>query len=111
MDSLLAYLERIGRNILLSNNSKKNEYDFVWRYLSSCEKILDVGCGVGIFIQYAPERIMGIDINPANIEFCKSNGYKAAVGDALKLDFPDNSFDAVHSYACDDHVFLTPTRQ
>jgi len=94
---LMSALERLGRNILLSNNSKREEYGFVWRHLSSCNKILDVGCGVGLFMEYAPDRIFGVDINPHNVEFCISNGFQAAVGDALKLDFPDNSFDGVHS--------------
>ena len=94
---LLLALETLGRNILLSNNSKREEYDFVWRHLSSCEKILDVGCGAGIFLNYAPDRILGVDINPNNVDFCKSNGFQAFVGDALNLDFPDNSFDGVHS--------------
>lgn len=90
-------LQKLGRNILLSNNSKKKEYDFVWNHLRTCPEILDAGCGVGLFIEYAPDRITGIDINPNNIEFCRSKGYKAFVGDALNLDFPDNYFDGVFS--------------
>jgi SAM-dependent methyltransferase len=94
---LLSSLERLGRNVLLSDNSKRQEYDYVWRHLSSCEKILDVGCGVGLLMNYAPESIIGVDINPNNVEYCKSKGFQAFVGDALKLDFPDNTFDGVHS--------------
>lgn len=94
---VLTTLEKLGRGILRSDNSHRKEYDFVWRHISSCEKILDVGCGVGLLMHYAPDRIHGIDINPHNIEFCRSKGLKASVGDALKLEFPDNSFDAVHS--------------
>lgn len=95
--TILAALENLVRRILLTNDSKTKEYNFSWKSLSSCEKILDVGCGVGILMNYAPDRIYGIDINPCNIDFCKSKGFKAFVGDALKLDFPDNSFDGVHS--------------
>jgi ubiquinone/menaquinone biosynthesis C-methylase UbiE len=94
---IMPVLERLGHHVLLSNNSKQKEYNFAWRHLSSCEKILDVGCGVGLFMNYAPDRIIGVDINPFNVEFCKSNGYKAFTGNALKLDFADNSFDGVHS--------------
>jgi SAM-dependent methyltransferase len=95
--NFISTLESLGRKVLLSNKSKKNEYDFVWKHLSSCERILDVGCGVGLFFHYAPDKITGIDINPHNVDFCKSNGFNAFVGDALKLDFDDNSFDGVHS--------------
>jgi len=94
---LLTALEKLGRDVLLSNNSKKKEYDFVWKQLSSCERILDVGCGVGMFMEYSPVRISGVDINPHNVEFCKSKGYTAFTGDALALSFPDNSFDGVFS--------------
>ena len=97
MTKLLSKLETLGRNILLSDASKQKEYDFVWKHLSPCDKILDVGCGVGLFIHYAPERIFGVDINPHNIDLCKSNGFRVSVGNALNLDFPDNSFDGVHS--------------
>jgi SAM-dependent methyltransferase len=97
MSSILSALEKLGRKVLLSDNSKKKEYDFVWGKLSACEKILDVGCGVGLFLEYAPERITGVDINPCNVDFCKSKGLMAIEGDALSLSFPDNSFDAVHS--------------
>jgi SAM-dependent methyltransferase len=102
---LLSSLEKFGRKVLLSDGSKQEEYRFVWRHLSSCEKILDVGCGVGILMNYAPDRITGIDINPNNIDFCRSKGLQAFVGDALNLDFPDNSFDGVHSSHV-MHVFM-----
>jgi ubiquinone/menaquinone biosynthesis C-methylase UbiE len=94
---IMSALETLGRKVLLSNNSKGEEYNFVWKHLSSCENILDVGCGVGMFFPYAPMRITGIDINPSNVDFCKSKGYNAFVGNALKLNFDDNSFDGVHS--------------
>jgi len=94
---LLKALEKLGRNVLLSDNSKKKEYDFVWKHLSSCNKILDIGCGVGLFLNYAPVRIIGIDINPNNVDFCKTKAYQAFVGDALNLEFPDSSFEGVHS--------------
>lgn len=97
MEYLQSSLARMGRKLLLLDNSRKEEYDFAWKYLSGCSSILDVGCGVGLFMEYAPERITGIDINPNNVGFCRSKGLNAFTGDALKLDFPDNSFDGVLS--------------
>jgi ubiquinone/menaquinone biosynthesis C-methylase UbiE len=94
---ILSVLEKLGRNILLSDNSKQKEYDFAWKHLSSCHKILDIGCGVGLFLSYAPDRILGIDINPNNVAFCKSKAFDSSVGDALNLKFPDSSFEGVHS--------------
>jgi SAM-dependent methyltransferase len=94
---LIPALEKLGRNILLSDNSKQVEYNFAWKHLSSCNKILDIGCGAGLFLSYAPDRILGIDINPNNVDFCKTKALKAFVGNALNLEFPDSSFDGVHS--------------
>lgn len=94
---ILSALESIGRRVLLSNHDKQDEYDFVWKHLNYGKNILDVGCGVGMFIEYDPEKITGLDINSYNIEFCKSRGYKAVVGNALSLPFADNTFDGVHS--------------
>ena len=90
-------LEAMGRKVIETNKSKKREYDFVWKHLHACNSILDVGCGVGLLFNYAPDRITGIDINPNNVRFCNSNGYNAIVGDALNIKFNDNAFDGVHS--------------
>jgi SAM-dependent methyltransferase len=97
MNKLISLFEIMGRNILLSNNSKRKEYEFAWRHLSSCTSILDVGCGAGLFLQYAPDRIIGVDINKNNVDYCNSNGLRAFQGDALKLGFPDSSFDGIFS--------------
>jgi SAM-dependent methyltransferase len=97
MGRLIRNLEKLGSRILLSDKSKNEEYDFAWKQLSNCNRILDVGCGVGLFMHYAPDRISGVDINPHNVDFCLLKGLKAHVGNALNLDFPDNSFDGVFS--------------
>ncbi len=96
-NQLISGLQLFGREILLSDKSRQKEYNFSWKYFSSGGKILDVGCGVGLFLEYAPERITGVDINPHNVDFCKSKGLQAFVGDALSLNIPDNSYDGVYS--------------
>lgn len=63
----------------------KNKYDF-----------LDLGCKVGNSIGYAHRKYggrgLGVDFKPGMIKQARENGYDAIVGDALKLDFPANSF-------------------
>tara|TARA_E500000178_G_scaffold197047_1_gene195117 strand:+ start:553 stop:1338 length:786 start_codon:yes stop_codon:yes gene_type:complete len=62
---------------------------------------LDVGCGAGAFTRLiaehsAPVALSGIDPSPEQIAFARQNSNKLAdfqVGDALKLPFPDDSFD------------------
>lgn len=97
MTKITSCLEIFGRKILHSDTSKHEEYNFAWKHLSGYSRILDVGCGAGLFLYYAPELIYGIDINPHNVNLCKSKGLQASVGNALSIDFPDNAFDAVHS--------------
>ena len=65
------------------------------------EKILDVGIGTGYFaadyLQYRVD-ITGIDIAEKMLEVAKARGIeKVSVGDAVSLDFPDETFDLVMS--------------
>lgn len=68
------------------------------------EKIFDVGCEAGAMMVYTGllgAEVNGVDISPESVE--KANKYlakfsikgKAVVGDARKLNFPDDYFDKV----------------
>jgi SAM-dependent methyltransferase len=86
----------IGRRLLSMGDPRPQEYRFAFGFLSDAKTILDVGCGTGTFCELAPERMVGIDINPDNVALCNSKGIKAQVGSALDLPWPDESFDGVH---------------
>lgn len=75
---------------------REDEYRISHGFLQGCSRILDVGCGSGTFMRRAPDRIEGLDYNPENVEFCRSQGFKACTGDARKLPFADGEFDGVH---------------
>jgi ubiquinone/menaquinone biosynthesis C-methylase UbiE len=65
------------------------------------EKILDIGIGTGVFavelMKYKTE-ITGIDVSERMLEIARSKGLtNVAVGDAVSLDFPDETFDLVIS--------------
>lgn len=79
------------------------------------EKILDVGCEAGAMMVYAGlmgAEVYGLDICPESAE--KANNYlakysikgKAVVGDARKINFPDNYFDKVISSDFFEHMSL-----
>ena len=55
---------------------------------------LDVGCGVGIFLSYGSRsQSLGLDINPFNVDYVTSRGYRAKLIDQTSS-FPvsSNSF-------------------
>jgi ubiquinone/menaquinone biosynthesis C-methylase UbiE len=73
--------------------------------------ILDCGCGTGLssyLLAQSDFRVIGMDISPLFLsEGLKTYGKKIlgfCVGDATKMPFPDQSFDAVCSYDLLEHV-------
>jgi SAM-dependent methyltransferase len=72
----------------------------------SGESALDVGCGTGYFTRALARaldgRVIGVDIDPAALEFARERGpgrASYAVADARALPFRDASFDLVVSVA------------
>lgn len=77
--------------------------------------ILDVACGLGastrrLLGSYAAENIAAINISPAQVARARENAPGATVlcMDAARLEFPDNSFDAV---LCVEAAFHFDTRE
>jgi len=75
----------------------KREAEHIYNELGSCEKILDVGCGIGSFEQNLPTlNIIGLDISDEMLEEARKRSDKTFVqGNAEKLEFKDSTFDAV----------------
>ena len=57
-------------------------------------KVLDIGSGIGEFLEYYPDAV-GVDINNDCVEFCLLKGLKCLHADAYNLPFPENTFDGV----------------
>jgi ubiquinone/menaquinone biosynthesis C-methylase UbiE len=80
---------------------------FVWRdielfrdYIKDRDKVLDLGCGNGRLAQLFVDKqvnYLGVDASEKMIEIAKKNypDKNFAVMDALNLDLPEKSFDAV----------------
>jgi tocopherol O-methyltransferase len=79
--------------------------------------VLDIGCGVGgssrhIAKKYAGASVTGITLSPIQCEHAKARSERAGltsrtdfrVADALKLPFPDNSFDLLWSMESGEHM-------
>ena len=85
--------------------------------------LLDCACGQGYgaeLMAAKAKKVIGVDISPAAIEACRAAYAGANISfermDALKLDFPDNSFDGVVSqdtieHVQDDGAFLAEVRR
>jgi ubiquinone/menaquinone biosynthesis C-methylase UbiE len=89
------------------------------------KQVLEVGCGHGGGASYltrtlGPTSYVGLDLNPAGIEFCRRRhqvpGLEFVQGNAENLPFPTGSFDAVinvESSHCYPHFdrFLSEVRR
>ncbi|MDA7752810.1 methionine biosynthesis protein MetW [Candidatus Pelagibacter sp.] len=79
----------------------KQEFKIISDLIEKNTRVLDVGCGDGILMEYLKYNkeidIRGIEISKDNVQKCLSKGLTVIEGDAEKdlLEFPDSSFDFV----------------
>jgi len=79
----------------------KQEFKIISDLIEKNTRVLDVGCGDGILMEYLKYNkeidIRGIEITKDNVQKCLSKGLTVIEGDAEKdlLQFPDSSFDFV----------------
>lgn len=107
-DKLVAYWTK--ENIV---QRQKGYFDYATRkmfdkFLTNLagKKILDVGCGTGLSMEYFRGRgadVRGIDITYSSIEYVNDMGLPALQADARRLPYKDNSFDIVYSIGVIEH--------
>ena len=79
----------------------KQEFKIISDLIKKNTRVLDVGCGDGILMEYLKDNkeidIRGIEISKDNVQKCLSKGLTVIEGDAEKdlLQFPNGSFDFV----------------
>jgi MPBQ/MSBQ methyltransferase len=106
------------------NSFKQTKFDFVskllnWSSVDSIEKpiqVLDVGCGIGGTSRYIAQQkpswsVTGISISAQQISRASDlaisqslNNVQFECCDAMKMPFPDNSFDVVWSCESAEHM-------
>lgn len=68
------------------------------KYIPQTGKLIDVGCGVGIFLEVMKEKnyeVCGYDISDFAIDFCRKKGFNVYNKSFLELYFPESSFDLI----------------
>ena len=73
-------------------------YNLISNYINSDFKILDIGCGMGGFLDYlytqGQKNLSGIDVTVKYVDYAKKNGrYDIKLGNAELIPFDNNSFD------------------
>jgi SAM-dependent methyltransferase len=95
--------------IIKEKVEKHNKFvqDDIWKNLSKCKKVLDIGCGGGRFLKHAPPGIEaeGIEIIDSEIEKCNKKGLKVKKCDITKeLIFKKESFDGATMFHVIEHL-------
>jgi ubiquinone/menaquinone biosynthesis C-methylase UbiE len=77
------------------------EVEYIARELQGYTNILDVGCGIGTFEQQLPHlNITGLDISEDMLNEARTRSDKTFIqGNAERLPFDDDTFDAVFTVA------------
>ena len=88
------YLEHTRRGMWEDSRTALGALD-----LDSRSRVLDVGCGTGEFTRVLESEtdgeVVGIDADPDLLAVAREAGSQVVAGDALRLPFPDGSFDLV----------------
>ena len=74
---------------------------------ASCARMLEIGAGTGqdsVFFASHGLDVVATDLSAAMVARCRDKGLDARVMDFSQLDFPAESFDAVHAMNCLLHV-------
>src|SRR3989344_1856120 len=89
-----------GKSIL------EREAEYIYRELTGCQKILDIGCGIGYFEQeLSGLDITGLDNSKEMLRQAqRRSDKKFVIGNAESLGFNNSSFDAVFYVATLDFV-------
>jgi 2-polyprenyl-3-methyl-5-hydroxy-6-metoxy-1,4-benzoquinol methylase len=108
-EELIKHYEGYGRDNYLSPITLKRYHEILDEFekYRKTGKLLDVGCGIGLFLNEAKKRgwqVYGTEFTDRAIEICTKNGITMHQG---KLDpkwFPEGTFDIVTSFEVLEHI-------
>lgn len=90
-------------------NAERVATDYILPFLDGCERVVDIGCGVGALVDALARHgfdAYGVDVPALVPQWVKANKDKDRFfcGDAADLPFTDDSFDAVTSLGVVEHI-------
>jgi 2-polyprenyl-3-methyl-5-hydroxy-6-metoxy-1,4-benzoquinol methylase len=96
---------------IIEYHDKRKEYETLfykteWKRFIGSKKVLDMGCGEGTFLKYAPENIeaYGIDIDRKRIKELKKNKLNVKVSKIDKIPYKNEYFDGIYCSHVIEHV-------
>lgn len=98
-------MQRGQQRFSLYHRSADQDADFrLWHHayvdaLANCKRVLDFGCGTGVFLEMLRERGVvgiGVDRDPDMVAQTRERGLEAFVGDASYVQRFEQEFDGIH---------------
>ena len=81
---------------------------YFWNILDNhgCRDVLDVGCGLGVFLGKAKQGVnaVGVDSNVHVVEHCRRDGRKIILGNGAELPLRDGAMDGIHCAHLLEHL-------
>jgi 2-polyprenyl-3-methyl-5-hydroxy-6-metoxy-1,4-benzoquinol methylase len=97
---LVAHYDNYGRNDYLSPITIKRYHELLDQFepYRQSNRILDVGCGIGYFLQVAKDRgweVYGTEYTDEAIKICREKGITMKKGDLSESMFSQGFFDVI----------------
>ena len=109
LSELEEYYNGYGRNDYLSPITIKRYHEILDQFESSrkTNKLLDVGCGIGYFLEVAKKRgweVYGTEYTEEAIKICESKGIQMKQGILDPTHYDLESFDVITSFEVIEHI-------
>lgn len=106
---LTEHYEGYGRNDYLSPITVKRYHELLDKMepFRKTNKILDVGCGIGYFLEVAKERgweVYGTEFTDEAVEICERKGIKMQKGVLTIDNYKAEEFDIITSFEVIEHI-------
>jgi 2-polyprenyl-3-methyl-5-hydroxy-6-metoxy-1,4-benzoquinol methylase len=109
LEELIKHYEGYGRNDFLSDITIKRYHELLDEFekVRKTNRILDIGCGIGYFLEVAKKRgweVYGTEFTAKAIEICEEKGIKMHQGALNPENYPTDFFDIITSFEVIEHI-------